>query len=218
MASEKQKTSHTPKLPKKLSIETLDHLENHGEYAALEITGSDLTDQAASTVLFEEALLHRTILTGSRLPKLRLLDVRLKACDLSGAFLEEARFRRVEFIDCRLLGVQMLSSQLDDVVFKDCNLEGAVFASSQTKGLHFKNCNLRNVSFEEAKIGGTIFWKCDLTNADLRNTTLQKADFRGSIINEMQVSAKDMQRAIISPTQAIQVVSLLGVDVLDEEV
>jgi uncharacterized protein YjbI with pentapeptide repeats len=63
---------------------------------------------------------------------------------------------------------------------------------------------------------GTIFKGCDLTNADLRNANLQKADLRGSTLDELQVSPKDMQGAIISPAQAIQVVSLLGVSVMEE--
>lgn len=206
-----------PRLPKARAHETLTGLEEHQEYASVEITGCDLTEQSAGNVLFEEVSLRSTIFTGSRLPRLRLLDVRLEACDLSGAFLEEARFRRVELIGCRLMGVQMLSAQLDDVHFKECNLEGAVFVSSQTKALHFESCILCNVAFEGAKLEGAIFKRCDLTNADLRNTNLGEADLRSSIFDGLQVSPKDMQGAIISPTQAVQVASLLGVTVMDEE-
>ena len=129
----------SPRLPKTLSPEALTQLEEHREYAEIEISGCDLTDQSAGNVLFEEVSLRSTIFTRSRLPRLRLLDVRLEACDLSGAFLEESRFRRVELIGCRLMGVQLLSAQLDDVHFRDCNLEGAVFVSSQTKALLFED-------------------------------------------------------------------------------
>ena len=132
----------SPRLPKNLSLETLKLLEEYREYIEIGISGCDLTDQFASNVLFEEVSLRSTIFTGSRLPKLRLLDVRLEACELSGTFLEEARFRRVEFIGCRLLGAQLLSAQLDDVRFKECNLEGVVFVSSQTKALHFEDCKM----------------------------------------------------------------------------
>ena len=207
----------SPRLPKSLPPETPTQLEEHQEYASIKISGCDLTGQSAGNVLFEEISLQRTNLTGSRLPKLRLLDIRLEGCDLSGAFLDEARFRRVELIGCRLMGLQMLSTQLDDVCFKDCNLEGAVFASSRAKALHFENCILLTVSFEEANLEGTIFRDCDLRNADLRNTNLQEADFCGSKLDGLQVSPKDMLGAIISPTQAIQVASLLGVTVMDEE-
>lgn len=206
-----------PQLPKKLALETLMQLDTQREYALVEIFSCDLANQSAGNVLFEEACLRKTVLTSSRLPKLRLVDVQLEACDLSGAFLEEARFRRVEFMGCLLLGVQLLSAQLDDVRFNECNLEGAVFVSSQTKTLYFEDCVLRNATFENASLEGTTFKRCDLTNADLRNTNLQEADFRDSLLDGLQVSAKDMQGAIISPTQAIQVAGLLGVTVMDED-
>ena len=197
-----------PRLPKTLHSEPLTHLEEYGEYAGLDISGCALIDQRTGNVLFEEVALRSTIFTGSRLPKLRLLDVRMEACDLSGTFLENARFRRVEFVGCRLMGVQLLSAQLDDVRFRDCNLEGAIFVSSQTSALHFEDCILRNATF---------FKGCDLSNADLRNANLQRADLRGATLDGLQVSPRDMQGAIISPTQAVQVASLLGIHVVDEE-
>jgi uncharacterized protein YjbI with pentapeptide repeats len=206
-----------PRLPKGLPAETLTQLEDHQEYAAIAVSGCDLTGQSASGVLFEEVSLKSTGFTGSRLPGLRLLDARLSGCDLSGAFLEEARFRRVEFTGCRLLGVQLASVQLDDVRFKDCNLEGAVFVASQAKALHFDNCMLRAVTFEGANLDGAIFRDCDLTNADLRNASLKQADLRRSKLDELGVFPQDMQRAIISPAQAVQVAGLLGVTVMDEE-
>ena len=84
-----------PRLPIHLPSETLTQLEAHREYAAMAVSGGDFTDQSASGVRFEEVSLRSTAFTGSRLPGLRLLDVRLSECDLSGAFLEEARFREL---------------------------------------------------------------------------------------------------------------------------
>jgi uncharacterized protein YjbI with pentapeptide repeats len=209
--------TQSPRQPKKLISTKLERLEDHEEYASIEIFGCDLTEQSARAVFFEEVSLRRTIFTGSRLPKLRMLDVCMEGCDLSGAALDGVRCGRVEFIGCRLLGTQLLSAQLDDVQFKDCNLEGAVFAAGQVKALHFENCILRGATFEGAKLAGTIFRGCDMENADLRNTNLKEVDFRGSKLNGLQVFPKDMLGAIISPTQAVQAASLLGVTVKDEE-
>lgn len=217
MASIKSTSVHAPQFQGSLSPESLEQLDKQEEYAAIKVSNSDLSGQNVKELLFEEASFHHTLFTGSRLPKLRLFDVRMEACDLSGAFLEEARLRRVEFIGCRLLGAQLLSAQLDDVYFKECNLEGAVFVTSQAKVLHFEDCVLRNASFEGAKLKGAIFRDCDLRNADLRNADLKQADIRGSKLDGVQVSPKDMGGAIISPLQAVQTVSLLGVTVMDED-
>ena len=76
---------------------------------------------------------------------------------------------------------------------------------------------LRAVTFEGANLDGAIFRDCDLTNADLRNASLKQADLRRSKLDELGVFPQDMQRAIISPAQAVQVAGLLGVTVMDEE-
>jgi len=95
-------------------------------------------------------------------------------------------------------------------------LKGLSLLQARQKFLRFENCSLRNATFEGASLEGTIFQQCILSNVDLRNTNLQKADLRGSTLDGLQVTAKDMQGAIISPTQAVQTVGLLGVTVLDE--
>jgi hypothetical protein len=51
----------------------------------------------------------------------------------------------------------------------------------------------------------------------LRGSRLAGADFRGSIINGMQVGAPELKGAIIEPGQAVQVVDLLGVVVKEQE-
>ncbi len=106
----KSSTKHgiqAPRLPRNLSAETITALEDHAEYFAVSIAG-ELVKQAATSAIFEQALLRRVNFTQSRLPKLRLLDVQLEACDLTGALWEEARLQRVIFNGCRLMGMQLL--------------------------------------------------------------------------------------------------------------
>ncbi|MBT3315359.1 MAG: pentapeptide repeat-containing protein [Anaerolineae bacterium] len=206
-----------PKLPKKLEKILLSTLTDYDEYAEGKIASTDLYDAFAKNVIIEESLLQRVSLTGAKLPKLRLRDVRLEGCDISVAFLENCRMRRVEFISCRLLGVQMLSAEMDDVLFKECNLEGAVFASTKAKHLHFQKCILSNATFEGADLENVTFDRCDLSQSDFRNVKFQDADLRGSILNGMQIDAKAVKGIVISSEQAIQMVSLLGVVVEDEE-
>jgi uncharacterized protein YjbI with pentapeptide repeats len=112
-------------------------LEDHAAYVAVSLSGGEVVKQAASSVLFEQALLRRMNFTQSCLPKLRLLDVQLEACDL--------------------------------------------------------------------------------THADLRGSKLAGADLRGSIINGMQVGAPELKGAIIDPAQAVQVASLLGLNVKEQD-
>jgi uncharacterized protein YjbI with pentapeptide repeats len=216
----KPSTKHgiqTPRLPKNLTTETIATLDDHAEYYAAAISGGELVKQVAASAIFEQVLMRRVNFTQSRLPKLRLLDVQLETCDLTGADWEQARLQRVVFNGCRLMGAQLLEARCEDVVFHDCTLESAIFASATFKAVRFENCKLCEAAFTEADLTHVGFQRCDLTHADLRGSKLSGADFRGSIINGLQVGAKEMQGAIIDPTQAVQVVSLLGLIVKDQD-
>ena len=90
-----------PRLPKHLQAATLARLEDHAEYAALELNGCDFSEQAAQDILFEQVRLRRAVFTRSRLSRVRLGDVKLEGSDLSGANWEKARFHRAEFNGCR---------------------------------------------------------------------------------------------------------------------
>jgi uncharacterized protein YjbI with pentapeptide repeats len=206
-----------PRLPKSLTAETITTLDDHAEYFSLSISGSDLSQQGASHVIFEQIQMRRMNFTHSRLPKLRLLDVRLETCDLTGLEGEQSRLQRVVFSGCRLPGVQLLEARCEDTVFHDCLLENAIFASTTFKSARFEGCNLREAVFTGADLANVVFQRCDLSHADLRGSRLGGADFRGSIIDGMQVGAPDLKGAIIDPTQAVQVVSLLGLTVKDHE-
>ncbi len=72
---------------------------------------------------------------------------------------------------------------------------------------------LRGALFEGADLRGVMFARCDLTNADLQGTNLRGADLRGSLLDGLRIGPKDVQGAIIDPSQAVQVAGLLGLTV-----
>ena len=216
MPSKKKHILQPPNLPAKLGAISLTALANYDEYAENKISSAILADISAKNVLFEECLFRRVTLTSAKLPKLHLRDVRLEGCDLSAASLEKARLRRGEFSNCRLIGVQMLSAEMDDVLFKECNLEGAVFVGVQGKHIRFEDCQLKNATFESADLEKITFTRCDLSHADFRNVKFKAADLRSSIIDGIVIDPKSAVGLIISPMQAIQVVTLLGVVVQDD--
>ena len=213
----KPRSLQPPKLPKSLRAETVKRLDDQAEYSVVEWSGGDFTGQSAASVIFDQAHLRRVILNRTKLPKARLVDVQVEASDLSGADWEKSHWRRVELIGCRLLGSQMLEAHYEDVLFRDCNLEGAVFASAIFKLARFEKCVLRGASFESADLTGVVFLGCDLANAELLGSQLVGADFRGSLINGLRAGAKELKGAIIDPSQAEQVVGLLGITVKEPD-
>jgi uncharacterized protein YjbI with pentapeptide repeats len=191
-------------------------LKDDAEYISVSIVGSDNSGQAASRLLFEDVQLRRVHLSDTRIKRVRMVDTTIDSSDLSGAVWEAAHLRRIAFSACRLLGLQLVESELQDILFRGCNLTGALFTSSFSKNIRFERCVLREASFESASLEEAHFMDCDLTGADLRGANLKGADLRTSNISKVQVGLKELQGVIIDPPQAVQVVTLLGIEVRED--
>jgi uncharacterized protein YjbI with pentapeptide repeats len=124
-----------------------------------------------------------------------------------------ARLRRVEFSGCRLLGAALAEGTLEDVFFQDCPIERANFSWAVFKGARFEKCNLREAVFLGADLSGVVFRNCDLSGADLRDAHLTGADLRGSVLDGLKVGVKDLQGAILTTVQVMQVMGLLGIQI-----
>ncbi|MBN1302960.1 MAG: pentapeptide repeat-containing protein [Anaerolineales bacterium] len=206
-----------PHFPGQFDGKFAESLADYNEYMAVDLSGSDFSNQQARGVLFEGSRLRRVNFLGTRLEKARLVDVALDACEFSGAGWEEPHFRRVELIGSRMIGWQLFEARFEEVLFRECKFERAVFVNSTFKAARFERCDLCGVSFDKADLSGVMFADCDLTQAVFRSATLQDADFRTAVLNGMQIEARDMIGAVIHPSQAVQVVSLLGVQVQESD-
>jgi uncharacterized protein YjbI with pentapeptide repeats len=206
-----------PQLPDQLAeVAGLDSIADQASHSQQALTDCEFSNQTADDVLFEQVSCKRVRLNQTHLTLAQLFDVGFDGCDLAGAELEKAHLRRVEFTSSRLVGVKLSDASLEDVLIHKCNCEFARFWSSSFKAARFHQCVLREASFEGTDLSGVIFRDCDLSRADFRNTKLKGADFRGSTISGIQIGVKDTQGAIFSPAQAIQLVSLFGVTVQEE--
>ncbi len=208
---------YPPRLPKRLEKASLDTLSDGGQYAQALLVKDQAAGAKASEILFDQVSLRQVVLTQSHFAGLRIFDSRLEGCELSGVQWEASRFRRVELRGCRLLGADLSQASFEDVLFYDCKGERAIFLSAAFKAVRFEKCDFREASFEGADLTGAIFAECNLRKADLRGAKLAGADLRTSIIDGMQVGIKELQGAIIDPLQAVQVVSLLGLVVKENE-
>jgi uncharacterized protein YjbI with pentapeptide repeats len=205
-----------PRIPRKLESVLPDGIQENDfllQQALLE--NADLSGRQLIQPFFEMVHLRNVIFLQSKLGGLRMFDTHLERCDLSGANWEKCRFRRAALTGCRMLGANLMEASFEDVLFEDCKADAAVLSLSTFHAARFEKCSLKNVSFEGADLTGVVFHECDLSKADLRGTNLTGADFRTSIINGLQTGAQELQGAVISPLQAAQVVSLLGIQVRD---
>jgi uncharacterized protein YjbI with pentapeptide repeats len=207
---------YLPRLPKPLPSGELLSLEDHAGWSLLIVGDANLSEQAAADVLFEQVRCRAVSFARSRLPGLRLFDCQIERCDLTAAGCESARLRRVELLGCRLAGTDFSQARFEDVLFKDCKADGGIFLSADFKAARFENCILCGASFSGADLSGVVFSQCDLSQADLRGARLDGADLSTALIAGMQVGSQDLHGAIIAWEQAVQVVSLLGIVVKEE--
>jgi uncharacterized protein YjbI with pentapeptide repeats len=206
-----------PQLPGQLADATqLDPLADQASYTKQALLDCDFSSQQADDVLFEQVSCTRVSFNQGQLTLAQLFDVRLDSCDLAGAEWAKAHLRRVELNACRLVGLRMSDSSLDEVLIGKSNAELARFWSCSFKAARFDHCVLREASFDGSDLSGVVFRDCDLSNADLRNTKLKGADLRGSTLNGLRVGIKELQGAIVTASQAIQLAGLLGVTVREE--
>lgn len=205
-----------PRLPKRLPAGSLVRLEDFGEYASMELRGTDLSGRKAGAPSFEAVVFEKTRLGGTVFAKPRLQDCRLRSADLSAARWEHARLRRVEISDSRLLGADWTGAVLEDVRVRSCNLDGILLAASRWRSVRLENCSLKNAALDNADLSGAVFLDCDLTGADLRGALLTGADFRGSKIGGLQAGPQELKGAIIDSLQAVQVAGILGVVVKEK--
>lgn len=192
-------------------------LSDEDSFAAVTILDADLSGTAAADISFDQVVCRRVRLAQAELRLAQLTDVQLDTCDLAGATLTKPQLRRVAFVGCRLLGAALLDARLDDVLVQRGNGDAMRCWNSTLRSVRFERTALRGASFTGSDLAGVVFRDCDLSGADLRDTTLRGADLRGSTISGVQVGLRELQGAIVTPAQAIELAQLLGLAVTPEE-
>lgn len=192
-------------------------LADGASYSKLVLERCDLSDQAAEELLFDQVHCKRVGLSRTQLGHMQWLDVRCDVCDLTAAEWQKPHLTRVEFVGCRLMGLRLLDAELQDVQFKECAAEYALFWPAVFKGARFERCQLREASFQGADLSGVVFQDCDLRQADFQGAKMVGTDLRGSQLEGMRVGLAELQGAIIAPTQAVHLASLLGIVVKAED-
>lgn len=209
---------HPPQLPTQHTPLGVEQVREQATLAQIMVVDGDLSAQETEDLLVEQVHFKRVRLPNTHFPLAQLSDVRFDTCDLAAAEWEKAHLNRVEYLGCRMIGAKLIDGKIEHTLFGDCNMELALFWNASFASVRFERCVLRNASFEGANLAGVAFRGCDLSQADLRGARLVGTDFRGSAIEGLRVGIKELQGAIIDPTQAVHLANLLGMTVREDEV
>jgi uncharacterized protein YjbI with pentapeptide repeats len=152
----------------------------------------------------------------ARLARLEILDCEIQEVDFSNCELERANITRVQFKNSKLLGLNARFASFNDVVFKDCNLNLADFGKARFQKVSFENCLLQDLQLSGASFKQVRFQNCDLKGLDLSDVIHQQLDLRSSRIEGFRAGLKELKGLIMDSEQALSLVHLLGIVVLDE--
>ena len=148
-------------------------------YELAAIQGAVLSDASASRLQFDTCVLTRIELDRSKLPNLRMVDVRVEKSSAANGTWASPSLRRVEIIGSRLTGLTINEGELSDVVFRECKADFMQIASSRIRDVRFENCVLAEAEFRECTLERVAFSGCDMRNVNLAQARLIEIDLRG---------------------------------------
>lgn len=120
--------------------------------------------------------------SNANLSEHKFMNCKFSTCNLSLANINHTTFQQIFFKDCKMLGLHFENANQFGLAFnfEQCKLDHSSFYQTKIKKTIIKNCTLHHVDFTDCDLTGALLTDCDCSNAKFENTTLEKADLRGS--------------------------------------
>jgi uncharacterized protein YjbI with pentapeptide repeats len=197
----------------------------------VELTSTVAAGELRPQATLEDVILRETEFAGKRLAKLKLQGVRFlhvrasncdldnlrlrdalhDSCDWANASWNHAQVHRCVMEGCRMTGFTAGDARFEHTRFSKCKLDLSVFHRTEFTSCWFEQCILHDASFEEARLIDVVFRNCDLRNARLARARLERCDLRGSMLEGLQAEPGEVRGVLVEPSQAIDLVRLMGV-------
>ena len=166
---------------------------------------------AAEHALWHNCLFRNVTFTDCRLHSAQLSDIRFEGCDLSNLALDGAALNRVEFVGCKLLGAALPDATLNHVRLERCNGRYLNLSGSRLRQVRFTECDLTEAALNDCRLDGVAFEGCTLRSTEFSHTPLRGIDLRQSQLGDLRLTVDDLRGAIVAPSQALDLLPLLGV-------
>jgi uncharacterized protein YjbI with pentapeptide repeats len=158
-----------------------------GDSGDLELSGARVSGfgaaVAARRVRVRESELEGLVFEASNAPGLTLVDVVMRACNLSNLDAREGLMTRVATHDSQLVGFGFTRGEIRDLHMTDSSLQLASFASAKLHNVVFERVNLAEASFMDARLEAVAFVDCRLDGTDFRRATLSGCAIRGASLD-----------------------------------
>ncbi|GAK47489.1 pentapeptide repeat-containing protein [Secundilactobacillus oryzae JCM 18671] len=125
-------------------------------------------------------------------------------------------FFSCDFSNCLLMGLDLTGSQLKQTTFTACKATYINVSETLLDHVTFADCQLIDSAFQAIKVKGALtFSQCDLTGIDFTDSPLKQVDISTSYFETLHLSLERIMGLTISPLQATQLITLLGVKISD---
>jgi uncharacterized protein YjbI with pentapeptide repeats len=212
----KPKGRIAPRIDDSLLSETFS--EQLASGTAADATATDtilppLVSPRGQPVTIDRCVWRSVTLSDRKAQRLRVRDARIENSDLANIDLTNSALERVEVVSSRLTGAKCNEAQFKNVLFQECKLDLAMLRMAKLEQCVFDNCNLTEADFYGTELSGSIFRRCDLSRADISHANLTGADIRDCRIDGMRGTPASAAGLVISPDQAVLLITLFGVRV-----
>lgn len=203
-------------------------LFRHCDFTYAELEDLDLTGAIFDHCTLNEAKLRECVLDRARIiggscvatdfASTDLNDtlfycVELSRARFTGALLADARFEECRMVGADLTALRGLAVTLG---IRDCNLQLANLQGADLRGADLTGSDFTEASLRGADLRDATFSRCRLGGVDLSHSRLDGTDLRGADLGEITPDMpSQLCGAVISPAQAADICTALGLTVLD---
>jgi len=179
----------------------------------------DWSERDVTGAEIEECTFGNVNLSGSRLRRGRIRDVRFERCDLANLRALDSSFVRVAIAASRMTGLSWLDDHLREVTFDGCGIDLSSFRATTFDNVVFAGCRMQQADFGDADLRGARFEGCDLSGAQfsgakMTGTRFARCDLAGI------AGVTSMRGAVITSTDAVALAltlaGALGITIEDE--
>lgn len=182
------------------------------------VHGVELACEDAGEATFDTVLFRSCQFDGVDFSGCTFRDVRFESCRFTRVSMERAWLNRCDFISCSAPGLNLLSSRLASVLIADSDFSLANLSETSIDQLRVTSSRLREAALQSVRLKRCEFKQSDLVRLDVFRTPLKGIDVSSCEFSAPVLSSdyRELRGARVSPSQALELASLLGVEVADE--
>lgn len=183
------------------------------------LVGAEISDVSARGTSFESVVFRGCVFEGVDLSNCTFTDVLFSGCRLMRCKMERAWLNRVDFRSCSAPGMSFLKGRLTGVSMVDSQFSYCDFSEASVSSLRASSTSLVESNVYSTRLSRVELDGCDLTRSTVFRASLAGVDLSTCDITGIRVSSDfhELRGAIVGEEQAVQLATLLGIRIKEEE-